>query len=280
LTKEYSNMINSLLSDLNNLHKEGIITRNSILKAKVKYNEIEFKLLKAKNGLELSRMVLNQTIGMPLDTIIELSDSIVIEPKLITNTDLRSKALEQRPEIAMINKSVKIAESTEKIALSRYLPNVGLTANYMMSNPNPYNGFADEFGGDWNVGVVVNIPLYHWGDKKHTLQATHHEKKAVYHKLEETKELINLEVNKTLYKYRESAKKVELTKSSLVQAEENLKITNDNFKEGLIKTTEVLDAQTMWQKAYSNYIEAKTEYKLSESELSKASGQLLQTISK
>ncbi|MDA3778882.1 MAG: TolC family protein [Bacteroidales bacterium] len=278
LTNRYKKLITNLIKDLNNLYEEGIITRNSILKAKVKYNQIALKLLKAENGLALSRMALNQSIGMPLDTIIQLSDSIVVEPKLIADDDLQNRALEQRPEISMINKSVKIAESTEKIARSRYLPNIGLTANYMMSNPNPYKGFAQEFGGDWNVGILINIPLYHWGDKRHTLNATKHEKKAVHQKLEEAKELITLEVNQSLYKYEEAIKKVELTKSSLKQAEENLKITNDNFTEGLIKTTEVLDAQTMWQESYADFIEAKTEFKISESNLLKVSGELNQTI--
>lgn len=274
LTTKYKEMLEHLLEDLNNLYDEGIITQNEILKAKVKYNEVDLKLLKATNGLQLARMALNQTIGFPLDTIVQLSDTLEISHLTEESSEYTDMALNNRPEIDMVNSTLNMTESGEKIMKSRYLPNVGLTANYMFTNPNPYNGFENEFGGDWNVGVFVNIPLYHFGDKKHTLQAMRHEKNAAYQQYLETQELIALEVQQTLFKYTESVKKVELTQTSLKQAEENLKLTQDNFEEGMVRSTELLEAQTMWQQAYSEFIDAKTEHKVCESELLKVTGQL------
>jgi len=267
-------MLEHLIDDLTNLYEEGIITRNEILKAKVKYNEVDLQLLKADNGLKLARMALNQIIGFPLDTVVTLSDSMEVNSLLKEKSDYADMALNNRPEIDMVNSTLNMAESGEKIMKSRYLPNVGLTANYMFTNPNPYNGFEKEFGGDWNIGVFVNIPLYHFGDKKHTLEAMRHEIKAAEEKYKETKELIALEVQQTLFKYSESVKKVELTQSSLKQAEENLKLTQNSFEEGMVRSTELLEAQTMWQEAYAEFIEAKTEHKVCEAELRKVTGQL------
>lgn len=274
LTTIYKQMIDSLLIDLNHIYDEGIITKNEILKATVKRNEVELKLLKAKNGLHLAQMALNQTLGFPLDTAIILSDSITMNNHFKPSDDLTQEALENRPEMEMVSSSIKIAQSTEKLMKSRYLPNIGLTANYLFMNPNPYNGFKEEFGGDWNVGVVVNIPLWHWNDKKHTLNAAKHKTNSLKEQYNEAQELITLEVQQVLFKCSESAKKVELTSASLKQAEENLNITKDNFNEGMINTTDLLEAQTMWQEAYAEFIEAKTEQKLCESELLKVTGQL------
>jgi len=274
LTTVYKQMIGNLLDDLNNIYEEGIITNNEILKAKVKYNEVDLKLLKANNGLKLAQMALNQTLGFPLDTSINLCDSITVSYNFKNESDITSEALSNRPEIDMLNSTLKIAESSEKIMKSRYLPNVGLTANYLFMNPNPYNGFEKEFGGDWNVGVVVNIPIWHWNDKKHTLQATKHKTNALKEQYEETEDLIALEVQQTLFKYSESIKKIELTRISVKQAGENLKITKDNFDEGILNTTDLLEAQTMWQEAYSEFIEAKTENKLCESEMLRVTGKL------
>jgi len=274
LTTTYKQMIDSLLIDLNNIYEEGIITQNEILKAKVKSNQIELKLLKSQNGLRLAQMALNQTLGFPLDTVINLSDSIVMNKGIISNENTTEKALTNRTEIDMVNSTIKISKSAEKIMKSRYLPNVGLTANYMFMNPNPYNGFEEEFGGDWYAGVVVNIPLWHWNDKKHTLNAARHKTKALKVQLEEAQEMITLEVQQTLFKCSESIKRVELTQASLKQAEENLNITKDNFEEGIVNTTDLLEAQTMWQEAYAEFIEAKTENKLCETELLKVTGQL------
>ena len=246
------------------------------MKVNVKKNKIELQLTKAKNGLELARMALNQTLGFPLDTIVHLSDSLGGVAQLSNPNTYKNQALKERPELQALNKGVKIAESGEELMKSRYLPNIGLTANYTFTNPNPWNGFETEFGGTANVGVFVNIPIYNWGERKHTLEAVRHKKRASMKKLEQTRELISLEVKKAVFRYNESIKKIEMTKSSLEQARENLETTKNNFEEGMAKSTDVLEAQSMWQEAYSDYIEAMTEYKLNKTKLMKASGQLIQ----
>jgi outer membrane protein TolC len=274
MVKDYLKRVDTLLVDLTNLQKEGIITNNDVMKVKVKKNNIELKLLKAKNGLKLSRMALNQTVGFPLDTTFRLADSLGNVYQLNNPDKYLSTAMEQRPELNALNKGVKVAKTGEKLMLSRYLPNIGVKASYNFTNPNPYNGFKEEFGADWTVGVMVNIPIFHFGDKKHTLNAAKHYRKAAQEKLEETKELVSLEVKKAIFKYNEAIKKIEMTESSLAQAEENLEMTKDNYKEGIAKITDVLEAQSSWQEAYTNYIEAKTEFKLNETKLMKASGRI------
>lgn len=274
MIKDYLKRVDTLLVDLSNLHQEGIITQNDVMKVKVKKNDVELKLLKAKNGLKLSRMALNQTVGFPLDTTLHLADSLGKSYQLNHPESYLNSAMDQRPEIEALNKGVKVAEMGEKLMLSRYLPNIGVKASYNFTNPNPYNGFKEEFGGDWTVGVMVNVPIFHFGDKKHTLNAAKHYRKANQEKLEEAKELISLEVRKSIFKYNEAIKKIEMTKSSLEQAEENLKMTKDSYKEGMAKISDVLEAQSSWQEAYTNYIEAKTEFRLNETKLKKASGRI------
>jgi outer membrane protein TolC len=275
LAEDYLKRLDTLLTDVRNLHEEGIVTGNKVMKVEVKRNKVELQLTKAKNGLELARMALNQTLGFNLDTTLRLSDSLGGVSSLNNPVSYKKQALEKRPEIHALNKGVKITKSAEKLMESRYLPNVGLSANYTFTNPNPWNGFEKKFGGSANVGVFVNIPIYHWGERRHTMEAARHEKRASIKKLEQTREMISLEVKKAVFSYNESIKKVKMTESSLEQAKENLRITRDNFQEGMAKSADVLEAQSMWQEAYSDYIEAMTEYKLNKTKLMEASGQLV-----
>lgn len=277
LAEEYLKRLNSLLADVKNLHDEGIVTNNKVMQVQVKQNKVELQLTKARNGLKLARMALNQTLSFPLDTLVRLSDSLGGVDQLSSPSAYKKQALQQRPEIQALDKGVKIAKSGEELMKSRYLPNVGLTANYTFTNPNLWNGFENEFGGTTNVGVFINVPIYNWGERKHTLEAVRHKKRASMKKLEQTRELISLEVKKAVFRYNESIKKVEMTKSSLEQAKENLRTTKDNFEEGMAKSTDVLEAQSMWQEAYADYIEAMTEHKLNKTKLMKASGQLIQS---
>jgi outer membrane protein TolC len=278
LAGDYLKRIDTLLTDVKNLHQEGIITNNKVMRVKVKKNQIELELMKAKNGLQLARMALNQNIGLPLDTVVHLADSLGDVTRLSDPHNYRNQALESRPELNALEQGVEIARSGKKLMQSRYLPNIGLTANYVMSNPNPWNGFESEFGGDITLGVALNIPIYNWGERKHTLQAVEHKKRASQKKLEQSRELISLEVKKTIFSYNEAVKKVEMTRSSLQQAKENLEMTRDNFEEGMVKSADVLEAQSMWQEAYSEYIDAATDYRIQQAKLLKASGRLLDEV--
>ncbi|MFP4557328.1 MAG: TolC family protein [Bacteroidales bacterium] len=275
MAQSYKKLLEELNDDLNNLYEEGIVIRNDLLQVKVKLNEAKLNLLKAKNGLSLSRMALCQLTGLPLGSDIILTDSLNVAVKPLPDRAYVDSAFAHRPELESLNQALNIAESGVNLMKSRYMPNVGLTAGYMMLNPNPYKGFSESFGGDWNVSIAVNIPIFHWNDKAHSLRAARHEKRAAEIKMTETKELISLEVQQAIYSANEVAKKVMMAEESLELAKENLDVANDTFEEGMIKTTDVLEAQALWQSALSDLIEARMEYKLSQVKLRRVSGSLI-----
>lgn len=272
LAKEYKSMLDTLVSDLEGIHSEGIITNNDLLKAKLKLSEAELMLLKAANGKELSKMLLCQMTGVPYSSSLELSDSLdYVDPDLLSYM-VDEDAIAERPELKMVEKNVDIARSGVNLMLSRYLPNIVMNAGYTFTNPNPYNGLEEEFGHDWSVGVVCNIPIFHFGDKKHTLAAAKYEHEAAALKVEETRELLVLQLQQAVYQYTESVKKCEYAQLALEQATQNLDFTNDNYEEGMLKTTDKLEAQVQWQKAWSELIDAKTEQQLAVCNLKKVTG--------
>lgn len=274
LVKAYINLLQKLNNDLENYFAEGIIIKNDLLKVRVKLNEAQLNLLKAQNGYSLAKMALCQQIGLPLSQEISLSDSLNAALVPLPAYSYVDSALACRPEIEALSQGVNIARSGVKLMKSRYMPNIGLTASYMFMNPNPYNGMTENFGGDWNVGVAVNIPIFHWNDKNHTLRAARNEQRVAELKMDEARELITLQVKQAVYKLNESLKKVEMATENLRQAEENLKVTRDAFDTGRVKTSDVLEAQAMWQDAYADLIDARMEYRLNRVNLQKVTGTL------
>jgi outer membrane protein len=272
LSEEYKTMLDRLVGDLGNYKSEGLITANDLLKAQVKLSEAGLMKLKASNGLELSKMALCQLTGIEYSEGVAFTDSLSLSVSVLKSDSLPEFRLANRPEIRILSKSVDIAEAGVGLMKSRYLPNIALSAGFMTMNPNPYRGFAEEFGSDWTVGVVCSVPIFHFGDKLHTLKAAMHEKEIASLKLSEAGEMITLQVRQSEFRYKESAGKTDLAALTLQQAGENLKITGDNFAEGRLKTTDLLEAQTEWQKAYSELIDAKTEQLLSFSSLKKVKG--------
>jgi outer membrane protein len=272
LADQYKQMLTRLVSDLENIHTEGIITKNDLLKAKLKLSESDILLLEAKNGMELSKMVLCQMTGVPYSGTIILTDSLNKSDTNLLSYTVNQETIADRPELKILEKNVDIARSGVKLMLSRYLPNIAMNAGYTFMNPNPYKGLTREFGSDYNVGLVCNIPIFHFGDKKHTLNAARFEQESASLKLEESKELLVLQLQQAVYKYNESTKKTDYAALALDQALLNLKYTQDNFSEGILKTSDLLEAQVLWQKAYSELIDARTAYQLSVSNLKKVTG--------
>lgn len=274
LATDYRDLIAKVDSNVHIMVEEGVATKADVFKVRVKKNEAEISLTKAEDGLNLSRMALNQLCGMSLDATYELADQNQERENPIAQIIPIEQALANRPEIKALTQVERMAISNEKIMFSRFLPNVVLTGNYMVSNPNVYNGYENKFGGMFTVGVVANVPLYHFGDKFHTLNAAKAHRRVASLKLEETKEKMQLQIKQSTYKVAESMRKLKSTQQNIENAEENLRYANEGFTAGVITSTDLLSAQTAWLSAKSEFIDANIDVKLCNLYLEKSLGTL------
>ena len=273
LAKEYRDLVAKVDSNVTDMITEGVATKAEALKVRVKLNEADITMTKAEDGLNLSRMALNQLCGMPLDDVYTLADQNLAE-ETVTQLIPLDQALSNRPEIKQLIQMENIAKSNEKIMISRFLPNIVLSGNYLVTNPNSFDGYKNQFGGMYSIGVVANIPLFHFGDKIHTLNAAKSQHKIATMQLEETKEKMQLQIKQSSYKVAESLKKKTSTEHNVEQAEENLRYANEGFSEGVITSTDLLGAQTAWLSAKSESIDANIDVKLTNLYLAKSLGTL------
>ncbi len=274
LAKEYRNLIAKVEENVKVMIEEGVATKAEALKVRVKLNEADVTVTRAENGLNLSRMALNQLCGLPLETIYTLNDENLGKEMIVPQLVPLELALQNRPEMTALTQLQNIAKSNEKLMLSRFLPTIALSGNYLVTNPNVYNGYENEFGGMFSVGVVAHVPLFHFGDKIHTLNAAKAQSRIATMQLEETKEKMQLQIKQTSYKVAESLKKQKTTQNNVEQAVENLKYATDGFEEGVISSTDLLGAQTAWLSAKSDDIDALIEVRLCDLYLQKSQGTL------
>ena len=273
LAKEYRSLIAKVDSDVNVMIQEGVATKSEALKIKVKLNEADVTVTKAEDGLNLSRMALNQLCGIELDDVYKLEDEN-LNSDVTTPLIPVDQAIQNRPEIKALTQLENLAKSNEKLMFSRFLPNIGLAGNYLVSNPNSFNGYKNELGGMFSVGIVANIPLFHFGDKFYTLNAAKSQRKIATLQLEETKEKMQLQIKQNSYKVTESLKKKSATQHNIDQATENLRYATEGFEAGVITSTDLLGAQTAWLSAKSENLDAAIDVKLCNLYLAKSLGTL------
>ena len=276
LAKSYLELVGRLDTDVQKMIKEGVATRSEGLSVKVKLNEAEMSLTQVNDGLVLARMLLCQICGLPLDAEIVLADedaeSIPLEP--VSNTAGVHDALQNRPELKMLENGVDISRQATNLINAERLPQVALIGGYSFSNPNVFNGFQNKFGGMWSVGVLVRVPLWSWGDVSYKVKAAKGATAIAALELAEAREGVELQVSQSSFKVSEAGKKLNLARTSAEQAEENLRSANLGFREGVIQSTTVMEAQTAWLKAQSQKIDAEIEVKLSQVNLQKSLGTL------
>lgn len=274
LAEQYKAMVQMHVNDMQNLLDAGMVTSNEYLKVQVALNEAELQLLKAENGVALAVMAFNQITGLSPDEVINLADTTLVINDTISALPSMQEVLSQRQEITALKTGIKMSETAEHLSLSRYMPNILLNAQYGVMNPNPYNSFENEYGDDWQVNVMAQWDIFHWNERGYETAAARHSTKIAQLKLNEAEEMINLEVHQAWYKYKEAITKIKLTEVNLQQSAENLRQVQDKFADSMASSSDVLDAQTLWQKAYSENIDAKADYHVISTNLQKACGNL------
>ena len=276
LAESYLQLVTKLDGDVQKMIAEGVATRSEGLSVSVKVNEAEMTLQRVDDGLTLSKMLLCQLIGLPTNTQVMLADEdrenlevSMVEP--VVNT---AEAAENRPELKMLDSGVAMSRQVTNILKAGNLPQMALMGGYAVTNPSLLNGFEKKFRGMWNVGVLLRIPLWNWGDVMYKVRASKGATAIASLEREEARELIELQVSQSSFKVDEANKRLVMAQTSIGRAEENLRTANLGFQEGVISPTVVMEAQTAWLQAQSQKIDAEIDVKLSQVDLQKSLGRL------
>ena len=276
LAQAYLDLVKKLDSDVQKMIREGMATRSEGLSVSVKVNEAEMTLTKVDDGLVLSKMMLCQLCGLPMNEQVTLADEAVDDLAVgeePLQVDMQQVA-ENRPELKQLQNTVDMSRQLTNILKAGNLPQVALMGGYAVSNPNLFNGFEKKFAGVWNVGVLVRIPVWNWGDVAYKVRASKGATAIASLELEEAREKIELQVNQSAFQVDEANKKLAMAQASTQKADENLRTANLGFREGVISSTTVMEAQTAWLQAQSQKIDAEIDVKLSQVNLKKALGTL------
>lgn len=285
LAESFLNTVKKFDEDVEKVIAEGMATKADGLSVKVKLNEAEVAVIQVDNGLTLSRMALAQICGLPLDENFILREELVdndapqgsaaghdIVSANIDDEEAVSIAMQNRPELKALDIAAQVKDQQVKVARSEYLPNLALTAGYLATNPNLYNGFQKKFGGMWTVGVVLKVPILTWGDRIYKVRQAKAEAAIAHTRAEEVREKITLQVNQNRQKLQEAQHRLATAQRSQDQADENLRMATLGMKEGVIPVSNVLQAQTAWLSAHSTLVDAEIDVRLASLYLQRAKG--------
>lgn len=285
LAEGYKALVDKLEGDVEKLVKEGMATKADLLSVKVKVNEAGVTLIQVNNGIELSRMNLCRICGLDMNEPVEVEDAIdeknqnanimgQVDMFSSKSDNLVQQAESNRKELQALGLQNRIYDEKIKLARAEYLPKVALMGGYLASNPSVFNSFERKMKGMWNVGITLNVPILTWGDRSYKVKSAKAEALMHRYETEEVKEKIELQVNQCRQKLQESMERYQTTLCSVDEAEENLRYANLGMKEGVITLSNVMEAQTAWLKAKSEWVNAQVDVRLANLYLRKAVGSI------
>jgi len=252
---QYTLFLDSLYKQVDDAYHAGLINRNDVMKVTLKQSELDMNRLKLTHGIALSKMALCQYIGVPYDSSMVFSQSIdsIVPPEHFYVSP--QEALQNREEYKLLQDNVKAQKLQTRIKTGSYLPEIGVgvsEAYYNFSTMKDYNTLAF---------VSVKIPLTDWWEASHTIKEQHLKEQKAANDLENNSELLILQIRKAWDELTEAYAQINVAKITVQQAEENLRLNQDNFKAGLVNVSDMLESEAMLQQAENELIDAKSAYK-------------------
>lgn len=266
-------LVEAHMRDLNNMFEVGMVTENDLLRTKVQLSNARLQLIQATNGVQLATISFCNTLGIPLDTDIELIDKL--ETESIPELDLDkiiSKAFMQRPELKSLDSNIEIAKKSIEINNAGYLPDIYFSTDYGYRRPD--REYNKDFYGTWTVSFLAQFNLFDWGETSYKISESKERLYQTEIAREQLKDGITLEVTSNYLKLFEAGEIIEMSRINVQQAEENYRATDDRFKEGFTTNTELLDANTLLARARTDYIAALADYRTALAGLKKSTGEL------
>ena len=264
----YEMLLNSLMNDVNVSYEAGLVQKSDLLKVQLELNNIKTNKIKLENGLALLKMTLAQHIGIEYSENIEIADTIipVQEPSLSFYNP--EEALLNRNEYQMLNKAVDAEILQKKMARGEYLPSVAVGVQGL---------YLDVMEQDKSFGLAfatVSIPISGWWGGSHKIQEHQLKVNIAQNNLDEKTEMLKLQMNKAYRDLNESYQQIAIAEISIEQADEHLSVVKNNYEAGVVGTSDLLEAQAMYQKAHDALVDAKATYKIKYAEYLKVTGRM------
>ena len=265
------------VTDAKNRFDVGLIPPNEVSTLEAQRSRERAQLIEATNLREGATIDLRRLIGVPHDTVLDLTDSLEATPQASAATgqvsDVVKQALEARPERKALTFRLGGAEERQKAALTTRKPTVAFAGGFDYSNPNrrifPVTKTWDE---SWDVGVNLNWNFFDFGRAKSQAAEAAAIVTATRERIAEFDSVVSADVRQRLLDIESSQAMVRAASDAVRSATEARRVVTDRFAAGVATSTDVLIAQVQLLESELVRTRALAGVRLAEARLERALG--------
>jgi len=275
VVNENVDQLKAHVKDAQSWQSQGMITTNDVLKVRVQLSEAQLRQIDARNAVQLARIGLNNILGIPLDTQLRLTSTLNKEAKEFDSLQgLIDRALANRSDMRAMEYRVKAGESGVAFATANWFPQLYLTGDYYFNRPNQrYQPMIDAFKNTWDLGIGMSFDIWNWGTTVYQTDQAKAQLAQTQDGLSQMKDAVALDVTSNYLNLQRTKERIAVAQEGVKQAEENYRITDNKFKQGLSVNTDLLDAEVALLQAKTDYTQALTDFELAQASLERSVGE-------
>lgn len=255
--------------DVDDLHRQGVVPRTDVLSVAVARADARQQLTRARHGADLATAAYNRLLGRPLDAAADLAEP---PPDTAGRDDfatLAARAHQQRPELALLGARAEAGDQEAEMERAVRRPQVGLSAA-VLHEDNRYRVSQDIA----QVVIGVQWDLFDGGIQRQRTDAATARARAARERQADSASRVELEVRREWLAVDEAIQRLATTSTAVAQADENLRVARDRYRNGVGTHTEVLDAEALRTLTDRNHLNAHYDVHLARFRLQKAVGEL------
>ncbi|MEE4262465.1 MAG: TolC family protein [Desulfobacteraceae bacterium] len=258
-----------------NMYQVGMSPLNDLLQSQVQLANAKQGLITAANNLEITKSQFNTLLRRPVNAPVSVVDILDYTPWEQDIDYCLAMAEEHRLEIEVANLEVQIAEKDYKLSEGNYFPSVNLTGTWTKRGTDwdvdGGTGISDK--DFWDIRATASWDFWQWGRTRYGVREKLSRLSQAKLNKQQLLDNIDLEVKQAYLRTQEAQKNITTIEKAIEQAKENLRITEERYKEQVSTTTDVLVAQTLLTETMTNYYNALYDFKIAKAILYRALGQ-------
>ena len=269
--------LEKLASDQNEMFKNGFVERLDIDKTTVTLNNTKTTETQLRNAIIIGFAVLKMNLGLLQADTLVLKDSLT--PDFIKENILDDTfKYEDRNEVKLLNSAVKLQGFDVRRYKLSYYPTVAAFYNFQKNGQRRANEGGSDKPWFWYntnlIGLSVNVPIFDGFQKKYKIKQSQFTLEKVQNTLDQTIKGIDLERTVAKNTLTNAILTMDAQESNMQLAERVYTTVKKKYEQGVGSSFEILQADTEFQQAQSNYFRAMYDAIIAKISYQKALGRL------
>lgn len=246
---------------------QGMLVRSEFLRAQVEQARVEDMLAAARSAASVAESNLAYHLAMKQDARFELA--ALADPKPVGRSlEDWLQAATQRADLGAARNMVAAAQLEASVERAARLPRLGIVARYDLNDTSLFGSHGDSVA----LMAQASLDLFAGGRHRAAVAAANEEAKAAARDLDRFAEGVQLGVRQAYAEAISARRRHTTATAALEAARETERITEERFRRGLVRTVDVLDAETARREAEARELTTRAQAHLALLELATQAG--------